>query len=165
MKRVALLPVVLCALNCFGQGQAPSTTNLFFSVPLQLRGMPAEPGPDAHPGSSPERTELEPLNVTSRVKLLNFSDDTNPKRRDETYALGSFTREFDLRMYERLDREGYFTRPELKSDAFFDRAIDNIFQPEVIRFRKTTVSCSLYTAIKRKNPLCLINPIFLNVSW
>ena len=32
---------------------------------------------------------------------------------------------------------------------------------------KTTVSCSILTAIKRKNPLCLINvnPYFLKVSW
>jgi len=37
--------------------------------------------------------------------------------------------------------------------------------PQPIQFRKVSVSCSIITAIKRKNPLCLINPIFLDVRW
>ena len=30
---------------------------------------------------------------------------------------------------------------------------------------KAVAGCTLYTAIKRKNPLCLLNPLFLFVSW
>jgi len=43
--------------------------------------------------------------------------------------------------------------------------MDAVFEPEVIHLRKIDVSCSLITALKRRNPLCLINPIVLNVSW
>jgi hypothetical protein len=46
------------------------------------------------------------------------------------------------------------------------RGFDAVFRPEEFHLgRKATVSCSILTAIKRKNPLCLLNPIFLHVSW
>jgi hypothetical protein len=56
-------------------------------------------------------------------------------------------------------------RPVRSSDDPLVRCLDSVFRPEEFRVGKTTVSCSILTAIKRKNPLCLINPIFLNVSW
>jgi hypothetical protein len=59
-----------------------------------------------------------------------------------------------------------FIRPIQVSDGTLDRAFDSVFRPEEFRVgRTTTVSCSILTAIKRKNPFCLLNPIFLNVSW
>ncbi len=67
--------------------------------------------------------------------------------------------------YRRLEEGGYLTRRELSSKNVFDRCMDAVFEPEVIHLRKIDVSCSLITAIKRKNPLCLISPIILNVSW
>lgn len=47
------------------------------------------------------------------------------------------------------------------------RCLDSVFRPEVFRVGKTTIECSLLTAIKRKDPLCLlnINPFFLRVTW
>lgn len=45
------------------------------------------------------------------------------------------------------------------------RSLDSVFRPEEFRVGKTSVSCSITTAIKRRNPLCLLNPIVLNVSW
>ena len=56
-------------------------------------------------------------------------------------------------------------RPAHESDDRLTRGLDSIFRPEEFHIGKTTVTCSLLTAIKRKNPLCLINPIFLQVSW
>jgi len=51
------------------------------------------------------------------------------------------------------------------SNAVWDFHNSAIFEPEVIHLRKVDISCSAITAIKRKNPLCLLNPIVLNVSW
>jgi len=46
------------------------------------------------------------------------------------------------------------------------RVFDSVFRPEEFRVgRNTTVSCSILTAVKRKNPMCLLSPLFLNVSW
>ncbi|MCI0747852.1 MAG: hypothetical protein L0Y58_20790 [Verrucomicrobia subdivision 3 bacterium] len=69
------------------------------------------------------------------------------------------------RRLEQLDRDGKLWTRERKSDNRFVRALDAIFRPEVVRVGNTAFSCSIYTAIKRKNPLCLINPLVVSVSW
>jgi hypothetical protein len=62
-------------------------------------------------------------------------------------------------------RDFGFIKPAHGSDDLLTRAFD-IFRPEEFRVGKTaTASCSLWTAIKRKNPFCLLNPIILKVSW
>jgi len=61
--------------------------------------------------------------------------------------------------------EFYLTRAELPSDSAVVRFVDNIFAPEVIHIGKKEVVCSVVTAIKRKNPLCLLNPLFFQLSW
>jgi hypothetical protein len=55
--------------------------------------------------------------------------------------------------------------PLRRTEDLGSRFCESIFQPEEFRVGKTKVACSLLTAIKRKNPLCLLNPIILNVSW
>ena len=72
---------------------------------------------------------------------------------------------FEAQIYERLERDGYLTRREPPTENLLIRFMDSTFEPEVIRLRKVSVSCSLLTAIKRKNPFCLVNPIFLHVEW
>jgi len=83
---------------------------------------------------------------------------------EATSASGSLSG-VSLRIYDRLEKGGYLTRPALPSEDRLDRLVNTIFVPEPIQFRKVSVSCSIITAIKRKNPLCLINPIFLDVRW
>jgi hypothetical protein len=53
----------------------------------------------------------------------------------------------------------YLARPEPLS------FVDGIFRPEAVHLGKTSVSCSLLTALKRKNPLCLLSPIVFQLSW
>jgi len=69
------------------------------------------------------------------------------------------------RLYRKLDRGGYLAPREQKSDNKFVRAMDAIFVPEVIQIGDTAIAFSPYTAIKRKNPLCLLNPVPIVVSW
>lgn len=83
----------------------------------------------------------------------------------EQMSLNSWTSDFHQQIYRRLEEGGYLNRPRGPSDNLFVRAVDGIFRPEVVHFKKVDVSCSLVTAIKRKNPLCLLNPIFLSVDW
>ena len=98
-----------------------------------------------------------PLAVPVRIPSTNDVPDQ--------MSLSSQGSDFDQRMYRRLEEGGYLTRMEQPSDNLFVRATDGIFRPEVVHFRKIEISCSLITAIKRKNPLCLINPIFFSASW
>jgi hypothetical protein len=56
-------------------------------------------------------------------------------------------------------------KPAPKPDNFLTRGFNSIFEPEEFHVGKTTICCSVATAIKRKNPLCLLNPLVLNVSW
>ncbi len=46
-----------------------------------------------------------------------------------------------------------------------NRFFDQVFRPEEFHVGKHTVSSSITTAIKRKNPLCLLNPIVFQASW
>ena len=68
-------------------------------------------------------------------------------------------------IYERLERDGYFAKPQLADESRLDSFLKSTFEPEVFHLRKVSVTCSLVTAIKHKNPLCLINPFFLDVRW
>jgi hypothetical protein len=69
------------------------------------------------------------------------------------------------RIYEKLERGGYLARRDRPPDNPFTRAMDAVFAPEVIKVGGTSIGFSPYTAIKRKNPFCLLNPVPLVVSW
>lgn len=73
--------------------------------------------------------------------------------------------EFDYQTYRLVHASGFLERKEPENDDLFSRLARNIFEPEIFRVGRTTVCCSVLTAIKRKNPLCLLNPMVLNVSW
>jgi hypothetical protein len=72
----------------------------------------------------------------------------------------------DFQAYHRGQQDFQFIRRvEVPRDPVV-RAIDSIFQPEVFHVgRTTTVSCSIFTAIKRRNPLCLLNPCFFEMTF
>lgn len=117
----------------------------------------------------------EPPETTAFPKRDREDDSSATVRRSATYdsaqtlgeefSIRMAEADFDARLHERFVRGGYLNRPDGPSDNLLVRATDAIFTPEVVRFRKVEVSCSILTAIKRKNPLCLLSPIFLNVSW
>jgi hypothetical protein len=97
----------------------------------------------------------------------NISDVVWAFRNDlqEEISLNRFAGEFDYRTYRLLHDGGVLKPPTKKADDPFSRIVFEIFEPEPFRIGKTTVGCSLFTAIKRKNPLCLLSPMVLNVSW
>ena len=67
-------------------------------------------------------------------------------------------------VYRRLEeRRDLF--PPRPSDDRFVRATDTIFAPAPIRLGSTYISFTPVTAWKKRNPLCLLNPLVLNISW
>jgi hypothetical protein len=68
-------------------------------------------------------------------------------------------------IYRRLNNRNDIFPAQRRSEDRFSRALDAVFTPEPIRIGGTEVSFSPITAIKRKNPLCLLNPLIFNVSW
>ena len=72
---------------------------------------------------------------------------------------------FEREVYARLERGGYLKTPEPPTDNRLQRFLNSTFEPEVLHFGKLSLSCTAITAIKRKNPLCLINAIFLRLEW
>ena len=101
------------------------------------------------------------VSVEGEIKAARLAVHEEPVQH---LSLSTFERSFEQQIYERLDRAGYFDRPELRSDSLLAR-VGEAFEPEPIHVGKTTVTCSVWTAIKKKNPLALLNPIVLNVSW
>jgi len=99
------------------------------------------------------------------LTLTLDSPDAKPTPPPEPLSAETRERAIMLRYHERLKQTGYLTRPEPPSDNLLIRFADSTFRPEVIKIGKTSMTCSIVTAIKRKNPLCLLNPFVLTLSW
>ena len=83
----------------------------------------------------------------------------------EVMAASTASSEPGARLYRRLEQSGNLNLLEPIRPRGSGGVIDAIFEPEIIRMGKTAVSGSIITAYKRKNPLCLLNPIFFDLSW
>ncbi len=86
---------------------------------------------------------------------------------EDAAGAGSTSEEWMDRIERRLDQEGLGLRSASlrRKPTLIDRGIDAVFMPEPIKLGRTQLAFSPYTAIKRRNPLCLLNPIPLAVSW
>lgn len=80
-------------------------------------------------------------------------------------AASTASSEPGARLYRRLEQSGNLNLLEPTHPRGSGGIIDAIFEPEIIRMGKTAVSGAIITAYKRKNPLCLLNPIFFDLSW
>ena len=171
MHRIFL--VFLC-LNGFAQTNCTPATTLFSTPALDLRlntiekSQPkSEVFSGATQGAGNGTTAAPTVDEPSDAALFNRKQ-TSLKiysQASEELSTDSFRSDVARAIYQRLDRDGFFNRPPVVYENGLDRFIDNTFSPEVFRVGKVEVSCSLLTAIKRKNPLCLANPWFLNITW
>jgi len=167
MNRLCSLLFICCVGNLSAQTNSPSVSPQLFSMPqvaLRLSNSESDRG-------------MVVVTDNSRVLRLGSAQsqdvsvgpepaaNTRPEGSFETTSASGSLSGASLRIYERLEKGGYLTRPELPSEDRLDRLVNTIFVPETIQFRKASVSCSIITAIKRRNPLCLINPIFLDIRW
>jgi hypothetical protein len=81
------------------------------------------------------------------------------------FRVDSDMSDLEREVYRKLDQRGYLTPPESGSDIPVLRWLGSAFEPAVFHIGKTSVSCSLVSAIKNRNPLCLLNQTNLSVSW
>ena len=144
-----------------------SATTLSFALPTaQLRTIsPKEEAPveKVAQESQPERTLLI-LDVPRRTNLLHIASADFEPVAAEKFSVSVRGSALEMEVYRRLEEGGYLTRPEPETPL--EHFLDRSFSPEVIHIgRHATASCTLYTAIVRKNPLCLLNPMFLFISW
>jgi len=148
-----LMSVTVCLAQTNGPGGTPGP---LFSLP-KSKLIALESGSEV---AKTNASFGEPLEVKESITSPYSATATTPE-----ISSSSFKSDFEYSVYLRMDKFGVFDRPERPSDSLIDRSIDAVFRPEVIQIRKVAVSCSLITAIKRRNPLCLLNPIVLNFAW
>lgn len=67
-------------------------------------------------------------------------------------------------VYRRLEERDDLFAPRPSSNRFV-RATDAIFTPAPIKLGSTYISFTPVTAWKKRNPLCLLNPLVFNISW
>ncbi|MCL4790280.1 MAG: hypothetical protein KJ070_26440 [Verrucomicrobia bacterium] len=167
MKTLASLLLAFWCVN--SPGQTNSSSVAAEPNPASPAGA-ADPSPKAELRTPPissnlwggltlDTPRLEPeydwLKDTSALTLGHAADAPALDRTERTM----------LRYYERLEAGGYLTPPPPPPDNLYDRAFNAIFEPEPVRGGKATVSFTPITAIKRKNPLALLNPLVFSVSW
>jgi hypothetical protein len=128
---------------------------------MQLREERSEPtNPGSAIASRLAEIPLEKISANLKAPLVSEAG-----IRVERSTADFRQRDFDFQVFHRLDQQGYFDRPPSLPDSAMARWAQKAFTPEILHIGKTTVSCSLLTAIKRKNPLWLLDPYFLQVSW
>ena len=150
MKGIAIaatMLIVWCG-KASAQNTPPEAPTLFQLPELELRLQPGE-------------TETQHATKNRQLRLLPTA--VAASQPGQLSINGSAT-DKDLLWAKRLELGGYLKAPE-PSTSKFVRWTDAILLPERVRVRKTSVSCSVVTAVKRKNPLCLLSPRLLDLSW
>ena len=133
----------------------------FFSIPTaQLRTVDTN--------LPPSRTGLQQGEVGLHWWQVETSV-TDPKVQPShalTSVVKSDDQDFRLPYGSHYDFDSIIIRPAKVPADPVTWVLDSVFRPEEFNVGRTiTVSCSILTAVKRKNPLCLLNPLFLSVSW
>jgi hypothetical protein len=149
--------MVIAGLSACGCAKSYSQTNdctpvsqLFYLPSIHLR-----PENKPIPKDMNESRKAEP---TRPAPELSLKPDANAQLSAAVSA---------ERRYASFVREGefYLTKTQSPFNNPIDRFVDNVFRPEVFQVGKLPASCSIWTAVKRKNPLCLLNPEFFQISW
>lgn len=158
--------ILLIALWHFGAKAAETNSPLSgqFTLPaLELRAPVAQKQTEAIPkdvGSSLGNIDLRREPNSSALAAIQ----TDTPMGDQ-FSLSARISECEMQVYRRLEEGGYLTRPEPETPI--GHFMERTFSTEIIHLGKgkAMATCTLYTAIKRKNPLCLLNPLFLFISW
>lgn len=160
--RTLAVMVAGLAMTNEAQTNAPAEYARWFVLPEpHLRTEAAYPSvsPSVSPSNLPVAT-VKPGHLPAEArpsgfKVLHPNPDVMALNHGDAGLSAWYSRRFD---------QDFIPLPEPSKNPV-SRALDSIFIPEEFRVGKTAVSCSILTAIKRKNPFCLLNPIVLNVSW
>jgi hypothetical protein len=131
--------VTTCCISCSGQTSNSSPSSIQFCLPaLQLW---AGYSPELHKSESPL---LSGSILSAPIKIEPIEGTLN-----------------DAAFHSRVVRDDRFYLSQSKSVSH-DGAVgfvQGIFTPEVFHLGKTSLTCPFATAMKRKNPLCLLSGI------
>jgi hypothetical protein len=166
------LVLVVGCLRSGGQTNSPPTPVFLYSLSaLPLRKLPSVADRERVDHASGDTLEEAGKELSRSTPNPDYShaNDTN------AVALSNLTNQISITsseftpvgaaIYERLVQQGYFKPRPIDADPPFEHFVQTIFIPEVTHLGKVDLSCSILTAIQRKNPLCLINPIFFQLTW
>jgi len=90
--------------------------------------------------------------------------DTNSPPRDVSASTGDMPAA--LESYN-VHSDQFYLVPTVQPapDDPVDRAFNWVGEPEIVKVGNKSVACSAVTAVKRKNPRCLLNATFLKMTW
>ena len=132
----------------WSRAQTNSPASDFSLPPMELR---TELTLDSPPPAAPSPFPSHMLDTNSP------SRDVSANTPDTASALQSYN--------IRSDRFYLVPPVEQAPESPLGRALNSIAGPEVVKLGNKTLECSAITAVKRKNPLCLINATFLKMTW
>ena len=168
MNQIAALLLIGCAVSAPGQTNSEPCVIELFSLPCPGLRAPAA-------GSEDSALQTVTNEFVDQKQALPWKLDKEAVLQDNgllsptnsTSEVVTLDREqaLMLRLHERLNEGGYLALRTPPPDNLYGRTMNAIFKPEPVRVGKTTVAFSPLTAIKRKNPLALLNPIVLHISW
>ncbi len=141
--------------SCAAQTNTPGTA---LDPVLQSRSVGA--------GVDVPRLELTPLTAPPDRKLVLECAETVPALNVSTQSFSALTGATQAEIYGPLRSDRfYLVEPELRSENRFVRAAQTIWEPRPVRLGKVRIASPVITAIKKKNPLCLLNPLVFQVSF
>lgn len=141
LKCAIVCAAACCGFLCHGQTNVMIAAAQFSLPPVQLRQ-------ETRAQSEKPTSEVQPHTALSA----------------QAVAFESSLKDAELRSSVVRSDEFYLVRKQV-IDNPVERFVDGVFRPEVYHLGKTEVSCSFLTALKRKNPLCLLNPLVVQISW
>ena len=68
-------------------------------------------------------------------------------------------------IFRRIEKEGSLRPVEQEPTTAFERKVANAFKPEILHVGHMRIYSPIATAIARKNPLCLLDPMVLGISF
>ncbi len=143
--------VVSIAVGLFStvcsQGQTMPSSSDFILPSMELR---TQLTLDSAPPPVPSPFPVHDLDTNSTREVSASTEET-------AGALTSYN--------TRSDR--FYLEPPLEPppESPLGRTFASIGEPEIVHLGSKPVACSLVTAAKRKNPLCLLNATFFKMTW
>jgi len=103
------------------------------------------------------------------LKLPAQSEDVSRPASHETFAFSSHPGLYgdpsEAVLMRRLEEQGFFERTAPTYNNDLQRKIAEAFRPQTIKVGHVRIRSTIVDAIARKNPLCLLNPNILDVSF
>jgi hypothetical protein len=164
MNRILVVAWTLVVPCCDCFGQANSSVAAAQPLPRLTLKLPPEQNslapPQGHLFPPPElklqALPFRPENVSSPLPRQTgafssqISSEGNPAQ---------------IAVFSRIEREGLLKPQGPTYDSDVERKIAAAFRPEIIHVGHVRITSPIITAIARRNPLCLLDPMVLGISF